>query len=50
MRFVITKMTTLFVSLMKSVAVLLAGLALIMPVTMVSAATVEYDLTMSGRK
>jgi hypothetical protein len=37
----------MFVRLMKSVAALLAGLALFMPVTMSLAATVEYDLVIA---
>ncbi len=40
----------MFVSLMKSVAALLAGLALFMPVTMSLAATVEYDLTIAWQE
>jgi hypothetical protein len=40
----------MFISLMKSVAALLAGLALFMPVTMSLAATVEYDLTIARQE
>jgi CopA family copper-resistance protein len=40
----------MFISLMKSVATLLAGLALFMPVTMSLAATVEYDLTIARQE
>ena len=39
-----------FVSPKKPVTTLLAGLALLMPVTMALAATVEYDLTIAGQE
>jgi CopA family copper-resistance protein len=40
----------MFISIMKSVTALLAGLALFMPVTMSLAATVEYDLTIARQE